>query len=190
MNFRWVDPRDLFFVFWGCWTVSWLLAAFWRSPATRRLSTAPVWLYRALLGAGVLLLVYPMRARGLWPVGLGAAYVLAFLTLPGFALTWWARLHLGKLWSSAVTRKQDHRIVDTGPYAVVRHPIYTGLLFAALVSAIASATWPALLGFTCMLAGLLVKARLEEKLLAEELGPETYAGYRARVPMLVPGWRV
>ena len=50
----------------------------------------------------------------------------------GLAFCWWARLHLGAMWSGTVTRKDDHHIVDTGPYGLVRHPIYTGLIFSAL----------------------------------------------------------
>ena len=69
-----------------------------------------------------------VAANRLWDVGHDGAVVLALLTIPGFLFAWWARLHLGRLWSGTVTRKADHRIVDTGPYAIVRHPIYTGLL--------------------------------------------------------------
>ncbi len=129
-----------------------------------------------------------LHAARLWDVGYAGADALAFLTVPCFLFAWWARIHLGTLWSSRITRKTDHRIVDTGPYALVRHPIYTGLIGATLASAIALATIPALIGAALMIFGFWLKARLEEKFLAEELGPEAYAAYRRRVPMLVPFW--
>jgi protein-S-isoprenylcysteine O-methyltransferase Ste14 len=104
----------------------------------------------------------------------------------GLALTWWARIHLGCLWSSAITRKEKHRIVETGPYAFVRHPIYTGLISALLATAATEATPVALLGALLITLGLWVKARIEEHFLLSELGPEAYECYRYRVPMLVP----
>jgi protein-S-isoprenylcysteine O-methyltransferase Ste14 len=135
------------------------------------------------LGA-VMLVGHTSRLAGapaLWHVGRTGGALLAWLTVPGFLFAWWARLHLGRLWSGSVTRK-----VDTGPYGIVRHPIYTGLLFACLVSAIAVGTAVALLGLAAMMIGLMLKARLEETFLAGELGSAAYAAYASRVPMLLP----
>jgi len=104
----------------------------------------------------------------------------------GLLLTWWARLHLGRLWSSVITRKEDHRIIDTGPYAFIRHPIYTGLITALLATAVAEATVTAILGTPLVAFGLWLKARSEERFLMVELGPDAYGSYCRRVPMLVP----
>jgi protein-S-isoprenylcysteine O-methyltransferase Ste14 len=104
----------------------------------------------------------------------------------GFLFCWWARLHLGRLWSSAVARTEDHRIVDTGPYALVRHPIYTGIYIALAATAAVRGTVPAALGAVAMAFGWYVKARIEERFLREELGAENYEAYARRVPMLVP----
>ena len=82
--------------------------------------------------------------------------------LMGLALTWWARIHLGGLWSSAITRKEKHRLIEVGPYAFVRHPIYTGLIVALLSTAAIEATQVALLGALLIALGLWVKARAEE----------------------------
>ena len=112
--------------------------------------------------------------------------MLAFLTLPGFAFAWWARVHLGKLWSGSVTRKPGHKIISTGPYAIVRHPIYTGLIAATLASAIAVGTVVSMLGFAAMVFGFWLKARLEERFLVQELGPQAYDTYCREVPMLWP----
>lgn len=76
--------------------------------------------------------------------------------------------------------------MDTGPYSLVRHPIYTGLLAASLATAVAQATATALVGWMLIGLGLWLKARVEERFLAAELDPQAYAAYRLRVPMLVP----
>jgi protein-S-isoprenylcysteine O-methyltransferase Ste14 len=73
-----------------------------------------------------------------------------------------------------------------GPYAIVRHPVYTGLIAATLCTAIAQATLPALAGFLLIALGLWLKARLEEEFLRQELGPAAYDSYRRRVSMLLP----
>ena len=79
-------------------------------------------------------------------------------------------------------------MIDTGPYAIVRHPIYTGILAAVLATAAAIATWPALVGVACVSVGLWLKASIEERFLAAELEPDAYQTYRRRVPMLIPFW--
>jgi protein-S-isoprenylcysteine O-methyltransferase Ste14 len=106
--------------------------------------------------------------------------------LTGLALTWWARIHLGRLWSSAITRKEEHRLIETGPYEYVRHPIYTGLIIALLATAASEATPVAVLGAVLIALGLWLKARTEERFLLTELGPDAYESYRRRVPMLIP----
>ena len=185
-----MTPSHLFGLFWGLWVLSWVAAALWAAPTVKRAGGPGRALYAAVLAAGILLLwghtARWLQAGRLWHVGYDGAYILALLTLPGFAFTWWARLHLGRLWSGWVVRKEGHRIVDTGPYAIVRHPIYTGLIAATLVTAIAAATLPALAGFALIALGFWLKARLEEEFLRQELGPDAYDSYRRRVPMLLP----
>src|SRR5579859_185642 len=189
-----VGPRVIFAVIWGGWVVSWLAASFWSGRTQKRAGTLVSWAYRVLLGVGAVLMT-PWAARffaaePLWRAGDLASYALAAAALAGIALTWWARIYLGRLWSSAITRKEGHRIVDRGPYALVRHPIYTGLIAAIVASAIAEATATALGGAALIVFGLWVKARAEERFLSGELGADAYAAYRRRVPMLLPWlWR-
>jgi protein-S-isoprenylcysteine O-methyltransferase Ste14 len=109
--------------------------------------------------------------------------------LAGLLFTWWARLHLGRLWSGSITRKEGHRVIDTGPYGLVRHPIYTGLIFALFATAIAQAAISGLAGAALIAFGLWVKARIEERFLTAELGADAYGAYRRRVPMLIPNFR-
>jgi protein-S-isoprenylcysteine O-methyltransferase Ste14 len=189
-----VDSRVIFAVIWVGWVMSWLAASFWTARTQKRAGTLISWIYRILLGVGAVLMT-PWAARffaatPLWHVGDGGSYLLATATLAGIALTWWARIYLGRLWSSAIRRKEDHRIVESGPYALVRHPIYSGLIAAILATAIAEATATALIGLALIVFGLWVMARAEERFLTDELGGEAYAAYRRRVPMLMPRlWR-
>ena len=181
---------QIFTIIWIGWIVSWLAAAFWSAPTEKRGARAEAWIYRTVMLVGSILL-WPQTGRAfnedrLWLVGYGGAYALAALAFAGLVFTWWARIHLGRLWSGTITRKQDHRIVETGPYALVRPPIYTGLIAAIIAPAIAEATVAAIVGAVLAAFGLWLKARIEERFLAEELGADAYDAYRRRVPMLVP----
>ena len=189
-----IGPRAVFAIIWGAWLVSWLAAAFWSGRTQRRAGRSVEWAYTILLSAGVVLMIPGVARRlgaaPLWNPGLVGSYLLAAATLPGLVLTWWARIHLGRLWSGAITRKENHRIVDSGPYGLVRHPIYTGLIAAIVASVLAGATAPALGGAALIVLSFWVKARAEERFLSAELGADAYEAYRRRVPMLVPRlWR-
>lgn len=186
-------PRIVFAIIWAAWVASWLVAAFWAARTQRRAGPSIELPYRILLGVGIVLMT-PWAAQGLgaaplWKPGAIGSYLLAAFALAGLALTWWARLHLGRLWSGAITRKEGHRIIDSGPYALVRHPIYTGLIAAIVASALAEATATALGGAALIVLSFWVKARAEERFLIGELGADAYEAYRRRVPMLVPRLR-
>jgi protein-S-isoprenylcysteine O-methyltransferase Ste14 len=185
-----VQPSEAFQVIWIGWVVSWVSASLWSGRTEKRAATRETWIYRIVIFAGALLIgpwtAQVLGERPTWQAGYYGAYALVGVMLTGLALTWWARIHLGCLWSSAITRKEKHRLIETGPYGFVRHPIYTGLIIALLATAAIEATLVALLGALLIALGLWVKARAEERFLSTELAPETYESYRRRVPMLVP----
>jgi len=171
---------------WIAWLVSWFAAAWWSQRTITRPAARREVLYRALTMLGAVLMFSGGSSRSIsWQPGAGIAWLLVAVTAMGFAFTWWARLHLGRLWSSSVTRKEHHHVVNTGPYAVVRHPIYTGLLLAIAATMLERITPATIAGATVMAVGIYVKARVEEAFLRDELG-EAYAAYARRVPMLVP----
>jgi hypothetical protein len=85
-----------------------------------------------------------------------------------------------------VTRQDGHRVVDSGPYRLVRHPIYVGFIVIYSGLALLTGSALALVGFGLMTVGLIVKARAEEEFLSDEIGGAAYADYKARTPMLVP----
>ncbi len=185
-----MSPSQLFAIAWIGWIFTWAAASFWSGRTEKRLATGEVWAYRLSSLVGLILLShFTARALGLrrmWHVGYNGAYFLALLTFGGIFFAWWARIHLGRLWSGSITRKEGHYVVDTGPYGLVRHPIYTGLIGATIATATASATATAVVGAMLIVFGMWLKARTEERFLTEELGPEAYAAYQRRVPMLVP----
>jgi protein-S-isoprenylcysteine O-methyltransferase Ste14 len=183
------DPESACYAVWIVWAISWFLAAVWSSRTQSRASIAQQLPYRLLTLGGFFLLFSARRSHGpdgLWSLPETAGWFMVLLCLVGFAFAWWARIHLGHLWSAFVTRKADHRIVDTGPYGIVRHPIYTGIILAAIALAIVKGTLLALAGALLATIGFWIKARLEETFLREQLGAEAYDAYRRRVPMLVP----
>jgi len=101
----------------------------------------------------------------------------------GFAAL--ARAWLGRNWSAAVTVKDRHELVRGGPYALVRHPIYAGMLLALFGTVLTVDRWRALIGFALTTAGLVRKLVVEERFMAAEFG-EAHARYRAEVKALVP----
>jgi protein-S-isoprenylcysteine O-methyltransferase Ste14 len=182
-------PEFVTVAIWLAWWVSWMLAAFWRDRAAKQPPTRSQIVYRLLAIGGAILLFNPVfRSIDVpmwhWPVPV--QWGLVAVCFCGFAFTWWARIHLGRLWSSNVGRKADHRVVDSGPYGIVRHPIYTGIIVASVATAALRATAGAWLGVALMTLGWYVKARLEERFLREQLGPDNYDAYARRVPMLIP----
>ncbi|QKC86277.1 isoprenylcysteine carboxylmethyltransferase family protein [Mesorhizobium sp. NZP2077] len=182
-------PVTAITLLWLIWAVSWATAALWADPAQKRVGFKAQARYRILWLAGAVLLFIPThgyegRLR-LWMPDLAEAWICVPLIAVGIAFAWWARLHLGRLWSGTVTAKAAHHVVDTGPYGLVRHPIYTGLLLAILATMAAKGTVWGIAGTALLIIGIVVKARLEESFLRGELG-SAYDDYARRVPMLVP----
>jgi protein-S-isoprenylcysteine O-methyltransferase Ste14 len=114
-----------------------------------------------------------------WRAGVGLAVFALGL---GFAI--WARLNIGRNWGTPMTQKNDPELVTSGPYRLVRHPIYSGILAAGIGTAVAL-NW--LWMFPVVLAGIyfLYSAAVEERYLAGEF-PDTYPAYKRSTKMLVP----
>ena len=143
--------------------------------------------HRLLLGAGGLFLAYPpppMR-EPLWHGSTILVGVAIAVEIVGVAFAIWAREHLGALWSGTVTLKEGHRIVQSGPYRLVRHPIYTGLVTAFIGAVIARGNVAAVVGLVLFAAGIARKIVIEETMLGERFGAE-YAEYRKHVAAIIP----
>lgn len=161
-------------ILWLIFVVYWIVAARKVNPMRRREPAAQRILY-ILAIAALLLFAYrgahfgSMNRRFL-PLSDWLAAVGLALTAAGIAFAIWARNHIGRFWSASVSIREGHQLIRTGPYARIRHPIYTGILIAVAGSAIALGTYPALAAFVIVLAGLSYKARREEALLSREFG--------------------
>jgi protein-S-isoprenylcysteine O-methyltransferase Ste14 len=121
----------------------------------------------------------------LWRTALALGIVSDCIVIAGAAFTVWARITLGRNWSLEVTFKQDHELIESGPYALARHPIYTGLIVMALGTAI---NYGRAIGFALLLSlcgALWWKARQEERIMSEHF-PDAYAGYKMRVRAIIP----
>jgi protein-S-isoprenylcysteine O-methyltransferase Ste14 len=174
---------------WGLWLLSWAASARYADLAVRKGADPGEGLARVLTVAGFLILFWSAWPRPPSGAGTGLAaadWALVAVSVSAFAFCWWARIHLGRLWAIATSVTAAHRIVDTGPYALVRHPIYTGIILACAALALFQATPGTWLGAALVTVGFWVKARVEERFLTLELGAEAYGAYVRRVPMLVP----
>jgi protein-S-isoprenylcysteine O-methyltransferase Ste14 len=121
----------------------------------------------------------------LWPIGFWPFWLGAALTVAGLLFAIWARVHLGRNWSRSVTIKQDHELITSGPYAVVRHPIYTGILTGFLGTAMAISQVRGFIVFALIFLVLWAKLRMEEQWMRSQFG-ETYASYAHHTALLVP----
>src|SRR5262245_57688823 len=115
-----------------------------------------------------------------WRTTPGFAVVAAAVTAAGLSIALWARAVLGRNWSGVVVLKEQHELIDRGPYAFVRHPIYTGVLLMVLGTVMFWGTRDGVIMFAVIVAALIVKALREERLLTKHF-PEAYPRYRARV---------
>jgi protein-S-isoprenylcysteine O-methyltransferase Ste14 len=178
---------------WGAVVLAWLAGAIYyqsREPAerTRASYLSPIWITTVIM-----VVVSAAVPRADWlPLEVHAPGIrllgLAIL-LAATALTLWARLALGAMWTAAPTVKQEHQLRTSGPYAITRHPIYTGLLGMVLGSGLLAGAGRWILYFPIYLVLLQFKIHTEERLMLAEF-PDDYPRYRQRVPRLIPGLRL
>ncbi len=173
---------------WIAWLLYWVLMAFGTKRTIERgglIGYRAVTLVLVIALIAALRLVHSSSHARLWHTGLALGVVCDCVVLAGAAFTVWARITLGRNWSSEVTFKQDHELIESGPYALARHPIYTGLIVMALASAIDYGRALGLALFVGLCGGLWWKARQEERIMSRHF-PDAYARYRARVHAIIP----
>ena len=183
-------------ILWCAWYVYWIVSARHRirntpdAPAKHE-SFAGRLVYMVILILGFVLLFGRVRMSygqmRLWSASrISDALGLAIQAI-GLAFSVWARRALGKNWAARVTIGAKQELIVAGPYRIVRHPIYSGLLFALIGTAVIAVNLNALAGFLLILVSVVIKLRREESALREHFG-EAYADYASQVPALVPGW--
>ncbi len=172
---------------WGAWLAHWILSSQGRKPHVRRESALSRALQTLPVTLGGLLVLVPDFGLPSLDDHVSARAPVAGLCLlvAGLLFTIWARQCLGDNWSADVAIREGHELVCSGPYRLVRHPIYTGGAIAVAGCVVVGAQWRGLVGFVLILATLIWKSRLEERWLSELFG-DSYAAYRSKVPALVP----
>jgi protein-S-isoprenylcysteine O-methyltransferase Ste14 len=185
-----ITPQQIVYASWFLFGIYWLVSAFSAKKTQKR---EPSWErlgHMILMAAGYILLFQRKGNWGLlnqrflpeipWIAWLGAA-----ITFTGVLFAIWARWNLGQNWSAGVTIKQGHQIIRTGPYAYIRHPIYTGMLVAVIGSALTAGEYRGLLAFAIILFGFYQKARKEEKFLAANFG-EPFLEHKQHTGFFLP----
>jgi len=177
----------------GCWilfAVIWLVAAFatkqsvYRENRLQRLRyMIPILLGGFLLAKGHRL-SDPLNHRVI-PHVEALAWTGVVLCIAGFAFCIWARFTLGRNWSGVVTLKRGHELISDGPYALVRHPIYTGLLTMFVATVIVLGHVAGIIALPFVFMSLWIKLRYEEKLMLKQF-PNEYAAYQRRVKRIIP----
>jgi protein-S-isoprenylcysteine O-methyltransferase Ste14 len=168
---------------WAAFWIYWFVAAFTMKkghiPWGRELRIRAV----ILVGAILLIRLGAFRGGGLntdpWRAGIGL-----FLFALGLGFAVWARLHIGHNWGSPMSKKDQPELVTSGPYRLVRHPIYSGILVANLGTAV-GLSWSWLIAVTLAGVYFIYAARVEERYLSDQF-PDTYPEYRRTSKMLIP----
>jgi len=180
-----VRPVELVFaVGWGLFWLYWLLAAF--SMKRGRLQ----WSREARIRVLIIVIVFVLARVGAlsgnhhvrtepWRDAVGLA-----LFGVGLAFAIWARVHIGRNWGHPMSQKKEPELVTSGPYRLVRHPIYSGILTAGIGTALALGWfWLIVVGLAAVY--FVYAATVEERYMTEQF-PDTYPGYKRSSKMLVP----
>lgn len=174
---------------WWIFFIIWLISAFRTKRIAERQSVESALAHRIPVGIGWWLMLFPK-----WPGLLGRQVIprtallqviSAAICVLGLIFTLWARQTLAGNWSSDVTFKQDHELIRIGPYRIVRHPIYTGLLVMFLGTAMFIGQVRGGVSLLLITIGFWIKLRQEERLLLRHF-PDTYPVYQREVRALVP----
>ncbi len=186
---RWQIEMLPWYVFAAYWAITWLRVKRTKTmePFASRLATIIPMVLAFELLFSCSLAIGPLRLRFV-PAEDWIAWSGIVLTSLGVAIAIWARYSLGQYWSARITLKEGHRLIRTGPYAFVRHPIYTGMLLGAMGTALVIGEWRGVLAVGVIFAAHSRKARREESLLMSELGEE-YEAYRRSAGFLFPRLR-
>jgi protein-S-isoprenylcysteine O-methyltransferase Ste14 len=185
-----IQPMELVGAAWTAFAAVWLVEGVKAKRAETRESASERLAHVLLMATAFYLVAFPDPRLGKlnerfmgerrWVTDLGVA--LAFAGV-GFAI--WARHHIGRYWNARVTIVTEHKLIRTGPYGRIRHPIYTGMLVALMGTALVVGEYRALVGLGIALFGFAIKARKEEAYLAARFGRE-FEEHRRRTGFLLP----
>ena len=185
-----LNPYQIINVLWSIIAILWLAGGFINKPTARTQTPSSRWFQIAAL-----ILAFTLMFKQRMSIGIlahrfvpGSPLVTntgLLLTCAGILFAAWARITLGRNWSASVTVKQDHALIRRGPYSIVRHPIYSGLLLAMLGTALVIGQVRCLLATAILFVAWSIKLRIEETFMLQQFGPE-YAQYQREVKGLIP----
>lgn len=173
-----------------CWLVFvfvWVVSAlFVKRTVERSAGWARLLVWVAVIVLFIRVSHIPGLRQPMWPRTAALSALAALVTVAGLIVCVWARAVLGRNWSGTIAFKEGHELIERGPYAYVRHPIYSGFLLMGLGTAIGSGRLESFLLLATAAVVLGIKARFEEQFMSRHF-PEAYPQYRRRVRALIPG---
>lgn len=179
-------------VLWMIFAAAWIAAWLWSKRTKQRAPLTSRMLYSAPVILGSFLMVSDALPRWVrWrliPDTPKVGVLAVMLTAAGIGFAIWARFYLGDNWSGAVSVKVSHQLVRTGPYAWVRHPIYSGILLAVFGTSLLKGKVSGALATALFWLGFWIKSRMEERFMVTTFGEE-YVEYRQQTGALVPKLR-
>ena len=177
----------------ACWMIFgavWLIAAVWTKRSVYRESGLQRLRYITPILIGSFLLfrgnrmIYPLNTRVI-PSTDWILLAAVILCIAGLAFCLWARFTLGRNWSGTITLKEEHELIVRGPYRIVRHPIYTGLLAMFTATVVVQGRLAGIIGAVLVFVSFWIKLSDEEKVMLKQF-PDQYAAYRQRVKRIIP----
>ncbi len=182
---------NLVAIAWGVFFLFWILAAARNRQSVRRSEPFSSRFVNIILyGITAVLLLYDWRIAAALSVRFIPDHLLVSCTgftlqAAGLGFALWAQMHLGRNWSAQVTLAEDHRLIRSGPYRIVRNPMYLGILAGMFGTAVVIGEPRAFLAAAAVLAALLWKIRAEEEMLSHHFG-EHYQAYKQGVKSIIP----
>lgn len=181
---------DAVLLCWLVWGVYWIISSRTAKQKAERQSARSRAGYFVFTVAGLILLtsnpshVYPLKKRVV-PQTFAFALAGAIVCILGTIFTLWARRIIADNWSSDVAFKRGHELVEKGPYSIVRHPIYTGMLIMVLGTAIVAGALAQIVAIVFVFVGFWIKMKQEEALLVTHF-PNEYPAYQKRTKRIIP----
>jgi len=193
-----ITYNTIIFVSWAAFLLVWGISAFFVKQDVRGGGWQRFWVFWVVRLAAAAIIIFAavrLGRRADYPAAVFFAHPLftptlilgwagALLTAIGIGFAIWARVNLGRNWSSRPTVKEQHELVTTGPYAYVRHPIYSGIMLAALGTALVTSIFG--IGMLIFISIFFALCMNKEEKIMLELFPEQYPEYQKQTKRLVP----